>query len=145
MWAAALFAAFLVGVQARDAGAAFDSPHASFLHRHKNTVSKREGACQRLMGIWARRGTVSLSLVCRQAYPEAVCLEAEAALGVDGTSGEEWPSAEELSPEVVVNTACKVVEQGMHSQRGLMLNQVASSQSSRSSSHPHLRAGLATS
>lgn len=87
-------------------------------------VSSRESLCRSYLGYWAERGTVSLDLVCRQAYSEAACRAATLALGG------EWPEQGDVlatSPMELAAIACKAVEKRLNSKIGIMLRQTASS------------------
>lgn len=83
-------------------------------------LSQREASCRSFLGTWAARGTVSLALVCREAFGSA-CAAAEDALGGD------WPEVSAAMPaQDVAAIACGAVEKKLQSSRGLMLSQLAS-------------------
>eukprot|EP00927_Polykrikos_kofoidii_P079390 TRINITY_DN76174_c0_g1_i1.p1 TRINITY_DN76174_c0_g1~~TRINITY_DN76174_c0_g1_i1.p1 ORF type:complete len:244 (+),score=39.43 TRINITY_DN76174_c0_g1_i1:193-924(+) len=113
-------------------------------HESEIRVSSREALCRSYLGYWAERGTVSLDLVCRQAYSEAACRAATLALGGD------WPEQGDVmatSPTELAAIACKAVEKRLNSKIGIMLRQTASSVQSggarRSSVLLHAKSGVA--
>lgn len=84
-------------------------------------VSARESSCRTFLGTWAARNTVSLALVCREAFNDAACGAAEDAFGGD------WPDASlNIPPQDVASTACRAVEKKLQSARSLMLTQQSS-------------------
>jgi len=81
-------------------------------------VSRRESNCRSFLATWAARSTVSLALVCREAFNDAACGAAEDAFGGD------WPEASlNIPPQDVASTACRAVEKKLESRRSLMLAQ----------------------
>lgn len=86
-----------------------------------SSVSERESSCQSFLGTWAARNTVSLALVCREAFNDAACVAAEDAFGGD------WPQASlGIPPQDVASTACRAVEKKLQSSRSLMFAQQSS-------------------
>eukprot|EP00929_Paragymnodinium_shiwhaense_P002433 TRINITY_DN102676_c0_g1_i1.p1 TRINITY_DN102676_c0_g1~~TRINITY_DN102676_c0_g1_i1.p1 ORF type:complete len:241 (+),score=57.11 TRINITY_DN102676_c0_g1_i1:33-725(+) len=101
-------------------------------------------SCLRFLGGWAQRGGMDMAVVCRQAYSEAACEDAERALGgawpeaAVAASGVEQsaasaasaaPAASSLldaqtSAEAIAATACAAIAQNKARRRSVMLGQL---------------------